>query len=118
MVLEMKETISLYSLHTLFLCETWNKEEKLQTIKRDLGMPNVFVVNLRGKSSGLCMKWNDKIRINILGFVSVLSRLLYLMQLQTRIGHFFQFMLHAKMSKGRNDGMLSVLTFCCMRKLR
>lgn len=48
----IKEVKNFHSPKIIFLCETWNELKELRSVKNDLGMSNLFLVELRDKVMG------------------------------------------------------------------
>ncbi|XP_072087374.1 uncharacterized protein [Arachis hypogaea] len=49
----------------VYLMETRSKEENIRKIARKLQFKNVFCVEPRGMSGGLCLLWNEKVAISV-----------------------------------------------------
>lgn len=63
---ELHELCKAHQPAMMFLMETRAQIGRVETVKRRLKFNNVFVVNPRGLSGGLCLFWNDKVQVQVL----------------------------------------------------
>lgn len=65
-VKELKDLILIHKPQLVFLSETKTKANKLQAIKRRMNFDDLFVVDSKGKSGGLCLLWKKNVKVHVI----------------------------------------------------
>lgn len=67
-VRQLRKWSVTYAPDIIFLSETMIKKNTAEEVKHWLGFPNAFGVDSRGRSGGLCIYWQDKIKFSLVSF--------------------------------------------------
>ena len=60
---QLKEANNLLSPNLIFLCETKNKAQYMEQVKRRLHFEGCYVVEAMKRSGGMALLWHDDIKI-------------------------------------------------------
>lgn len=63
---ELRELCRSHQPAVVFLMETKAPKERVERIRRTLKFKDMFVVEARGLSGGLCLLWNTKVGLEVL----------------------------------------------------
>lgn len=67
---QLRSMVQLHSPDFIFLSETKNKQKKLESVRRSIGMKNGFWLDPIGLSGGLGIFWNDSVCFEVSKFGS------------------------------------------------
>ena len=62
-IFQLKEACNLLSLNMVFLCETKNKQQFMEKVRKQLRFEDCVVVESMNKSRGMVMMWNTEVKV-------------------------------------------------------
>ena len=67
-VQELREFAKKFAPTLLCIVETQIEGSRVENLANTLGYDNAYAVDSQGRSGGLCLFWNNEIKIEVLGY--------------------------------------------------